>query len=101
VNEVTRERAQSFLTEMNQEKILAVYRGFADAEGFSRVVGLDEIRNNNHNLNIPLYVRKTAAKINADQNENNLTETIAAWEQSSLDLRESMNNLFAALEENR
>ena len=101
VDEVTRERAQSFLTEMNQEKILAVYRGFADAEGFSRVVGLDEIRNNNHNLNIPLYVRKTAAKINADQNENNLTETIAAWEQSSRDLRASMNNLFAALEENR
>lgn len=101
VEEVTRERAQSFLTEGNQAKILTAYRGFADEEGFARVVNLDEIQNNNGNLNIPLYVRKTAGTTNADQNENSLVETIAAWEQSSLNLRASMSNLFTALEENR
>lgn len=101
VEEVTRERAQSFLTESNQAKILAAYRSFADEPGFSRLVGLDEIRVNNGNLNIPLYVRKTAANGNTIQNENSLTEAIAVWEQSLIDLRASMNNLFAALEENR
>lgn len=101
VEEVARERAQSFLTESNQAKILAAYRSFAAEEGFARVVGLDEIQNNNGNLNIPLYVRKAATKINADQNENNLFKTIAAWEQSSRNLRASMNDLFAALEDNR
>lgn len=44
VEEVTREQAQSFLTENNQAKILTAYCSFADEERFARVVDLDEIR---------------------------------------------------------
>ncbi|MDQ3747674.1 MAG: type I restriction-modification system subunit M [Acidobacteriota bacterium] len=100
VDEVTRERAQSFLTETNQAKILDVYRNFADKEDFSRVVTLDEIRAKDGNLNIPLYIRKTAVNGNAAQNENSLAEAIADWEQSSMNLRASMNELFTTLEQN-
>lgn len=100
VNEVTRERAQSFLTEANQAKILDVYRNFADEEDFSRVVLLDEIRAKDGNLNIPLYIRKTVANGNAAQNENSLAEAIAEWEQSSINLRGAMNELFTTLEQN-
>lgn len=100
VEEVTRERAQSFLTEANQQKILTAYCSFTNKEDFARVVDLDEIRNNNHNLNIPLYVRKKASSINNEAEEQSLAKTIIAWQQSSKNLRKSMSDLFATLEEN-
>ncbi len=100
VDEVTRERAQSFLTEANQAKILDAYRSFADKEDFSRVVSLDEIRAKDGNLNISLYVRKTVSNGNAAQGENSLAEAIAGWEESSTNLRAAMNDLFTTLEQN-
>ena len=56
VNEVTRERAQSFLTDDHIERIVAAYRDFRDEPGFTRVATLEEIRARNGNLSIPLYV---------------------------------------------
>jgi len=40
----------------NIDKIVEVYREFKDVEGFSRVVSLDEVRRNDYNLNVTLYV---------------------------------------------
>src|SRR5713226_9785365 len=56
VNEVTRERAQSFLTDDHIGRIVQAYETFADEPGFTRVVGLEEIRAKDGNLSIPLYV---------------------------------------------
>ena len=38
------------------EKIAGAYRSFGEEKGFSRVVGLDEVRQNDYNLNVTLYV---------------------------------------------
>lgn len=38
------------------QKIAEVYRKFKDADGFARVVPLDEIKENDYNLNVTLYV---------------------------------------------
>jgi len=38
------------------EKIANVYREFKEIKGFSRIVSLDEIRENDYNLNVTLYV---------------------------------------------
>ncbi len=38
------------------EKIVKAYREFKDGDGFSRVVDLEEIRENDYNLNVTLYV---------------------------------------------
>ncbi|RLI81101.1 SAM-dependent DNA methyltransferase, partial [Archaeoglobales archaeon] len=38
------------------EKIVEAYREFKDVDGFARVVTLDEIRENDYNLNVTLYV---------------------------------------------
>ena len=38
------------------EKIASVYREFKEVRGFSRIVSLDEIRENDYNLNVTLYV---------------------------------------------
>ena len=56
VNEVTRERAQSFLTDDHIERIVAAYETFKDEPGFTRVATLEEIRHKDGNLSIPLYV---------------------------------------------
>jgi type I restriction enzyme M protein len=59
VNEVTRERAQSFLTEEHQSRILQAYQSDADIPGLSRHVAISEIRSKNGSLSIPLYFAST------------------------------------------
>ena len=49
-------RAQNELLPEHVERIHGWYRDFQDVEGVARVVTLDEIAANDHNLNIPRYV---------------------------------------------
>ncbi|MEN3016315.1 MAG: class I SAM-dependent DNA methyltransferase [Candidatus Methanosuratincola petrocarbonis] len=49
-------RKLNVLGEKNIARIAEAYRRFSDAPGFARVVGLDEIRQNDYNLNVTLYV---------------------------------------------
>ena len=57
VNEVTRERARSFLIDRHIEHILNAYRSFEDEEGFAKVVELVTIQEKSNNLSIPLYIQ--------------------------------------------
>jgi len=105
INEVSRERAQSFLTNDHIGKIVKAYRNFENVFGFSRVVGVDEVRENNSNLSISLYVRQNSGNHNGKIVENqegyggkSLEETIAAWQESSRNMRGSMKELFEILE---
>ena len=49
-------RAQNELLPEHVERIHQWYRAYEDVEGIARVVTLDEIAANDHNLNIPRYV---------------------------------------------
>jgi type I restriction enzyme M protein len=49
-------RKLNVLGRNNIEKIVNTYRSFSEERGFSRVVGLDEIRQNDYNLNVTLYI---------------------------------------------
>src|ERR1035438_737008 len=49
-------RAQNELLPEHVERIYGWYRDYQDVEGIARVVTLDEIARNDHNLNIPRYV---------------------------------------------
>jgi len=51
------------------EKIADAYREFSTLDGFSRVVALDEIRENDYNLNVTLYVfpEEEVEEINLDK----------------------------------
>ncbi len=44
------------LGEENREKIVKAYQEFEEKKGFSRVVDIDEIKKNDFNLNVTLYV---------------------------------------------
>ncbi len=97
VNEVTRERAQSFLEENHIQKILTTYQSFADVDGFARAVPLDEIRANKANLSIPLYIRLNANGATTTATEKPLAKVIEVWQTSSAALRSSMDNLLVIL----
>ena len=59
VNEVSRERAQSFLKTEHQDKILAAYKSFSDQIGFSAVQNNEDILAQGGNLSVPRYVKKS------------------------------------------
>jgi len=48
-------RAQNHLLPEHIEKIVSTYEAFAEADSFSRIVSLDELRENDYNLNIRRY----------------------------------------------
>jgi len=98
VNKVTRERAQSFLTDDHIDRIVRAYEQFKDEPGFDRVVTLDEIRAKEGNLSIPLYVApKTEEAIAlSDQPQSNLQDALVGWLESSNSVRKSLKSLTNA-----
>ncbi len=99
VSEVTRERGQSFLDESHIEKIHCAYRAFRDAEGFAKVVHLDEVRANQGNLNIAMYLRSRLASGNGNGGNGSqaVREAARRWQASAASLREEVTNLFSEL----
>jgi type I restriction enzyme M protein len=99
VAEVTRERAQSFLTDEHIERIVDTYQDFKGVDGFSRVVDNDAVKEKGNNLSIPLYVRseEKQSEEGAAYRADSLNDVIAAWQKSSVELRSSMKELFDVL----
>ncbi len=93
VDEVTRQQAQSFLTETHISKIANSYRAFVPQDGFTAVASNEEILANNGNLNIVTYVRR--AKEQDDSVD--LSAALQNWQSSSAIVREAANDLFKLL----
>lgn len=51
-------RAQNYLENKHIDEIFEWYSSFNDVENYAHVANLDEIKENDFNLNIPLYVEK-------------------------------------------
>src|ERR1039458_3107223 len=85
VNEVTRVRAQSFLTDDHMERIVAAYRDFKDEPGFARVTPLEQIRKQGGSLNIPLYVAApdSGSAVSAATNGYHIQEAMSQWRGSA------------------
>ena len=49
-------RKLNILSEKNIERIVKAYREFREEEGFSRIVTQEEVKENDYNLNVTLYV---------------------------------------------
>lgn len=79
-------RAQNELLPEHVERIYGCYRDYKDIEGVARVVTLEEITGNDHNLNIPRYVEPKS-----DQETLTVDEAMKR-------LRESADAAFAAEE---
>lgn len=99
LTEVTRERAQSFLTEGHIERIVKAYEEFKDEAGFTRVVTLEEIRAKNGNLSIPLYVAPISVNESTDVtdvgvDQSDLCGALNEWITSSKRARNGLAELF-------
>jgi type I restriction enzyme M protein len=80
VNEVTRERAQSYLTDEHVQHIVKAYEQFKDEPGFARVASQDDIRAKDGNLSILLYVAPTEPGVKIESsNSMSLTGTLDSW----------------------
>jgi len=73
-------RAQNELLPEHVERIYAWYHDYKDVEGVARVVTLDEIASNDHNLNIPRYVEPKIARdvLTVDEAMSRLQESAEA-----------------------
>ena len=99
VDEVTRERSMSYLTPAHQARIADAYHTFADLPGFARAAAREEIRANDGNLSIPLYVRgKAVGEAKGEYAADGLRKAVRDWEESSVELQEKMANLLKTLE---
>lgn len=92
VGEVTRERAQSYLTEKHIERIVNAYEQFRDEPGFTRVVSLEEIRKHDFSTNITLYITNTEHRRTAmHKSEGSIDGAYSAWLTGAKNLRESLS----------
>lgn len=72
-------KAQNSLTETNVARFVAAFEAWANEERFARVVPMDEIAGNDHNLNISRYVQ-------------------LAEEQEAIDVTAELNTLMGLIE---
>jgi type I restriction enzyme M protein len=97
VNEVTRERAQSFLTNEHIQRVVSAYQDFKDEPGFTRVVPIEEIRVKEGSLNITLYIgaeTQVQTDVTTELAASALPDALADWLLSSRIVRESLKNLL-------
>ncbi len=92
VNEVTRERAQSFLTDDHIDRIVQTFRTLDPEPGFAAVETLDGVADRNSNLSIPLHVTR-----GNNRDDHDLERSIADWRQSADKLRSAAEHLFKVL----
>jgi type I restriction enzyme M protein len=93
VDEVTRQQAQSFLTEAHIAKIANSFKAFAAEDGFTAIATNEEILANNGNLNIVTYVKRANAKTDLVD----LPAALENWRTSSFKVRTAANELFKLL----
>lgn len=92
VDEVHKEKTMSYLQPQHIEKILHAYKSYQLEDGFTAIASNDEIvKDANARLSVQLFVK------GADRAESCFKTTLSQWEQSSLELKQSMNNLFQAI----
>ena len=74
-------RAQNFLEKEHVEQIFDWYQGFEDVENYVKVTDLEVLRENDFNLNIPLYIEKIIED-NLPSVEEAVTDLKKAWQAS-------------------
>jgi type I restriction enzyme M protein len=79
-------RAQNFLETNHINQIFEWYTAFNDVENHVKVVTLDNIKENDYNLNIPLYVEKV------------IEDNLPSVEEALIDLKQAWSNSLEAEE---
>ncbi len=94
VEKVTRERAHSRLSDDNLEVLTQAYFEPEKQPGITALVDIEEIRANQHNLSIPLYVQDTNG-----HEAHDIERAIEEWKVSRVKLKKQTSELFKSLAE--
>jgi type I restriction enzyme M protein len=94
LNEVKKEKVNSYLTNKNIYKIHSVYSEFKEIEGFSRIMTMREVIDNDASLKVSKYIR--SSKIPSKE-ISTLEDLYDQFLKSGLNLEKSMNQLFKIL----
>jgi type I restriction system adenine methylase HsdM len=95
VSEYAREQAQSFLRESHQQKILTAYEAFAAQEGFAAVAALDQIRDKDYSLAMPLYV--ASGSTDAPDDAIDVETAVAHWRAAAAASDAALDDLIPLL----
>ncbi|TDS11716.1 type I restriction-modification system subunit M [Sphingobacterium paludis] len=76
-------RAQNFLEKEHVQQIFDWYRNFQNVENYVKVVDMEQIKENDYNLNIPLYIDKIIED-NLPSVEEAMQQLKEAWEESQV-----------------
>jgi type I restriction enzyme M protein len=85
-------RNQSFLLDEDVNQIFEWFRNYQDVDGRVKVVTLDEIKENNYNLNIPLYV-----ELILEEETITIEEALIDFKKAIVECFEAKDNLKAIL----
>ena len=97
VNEVTRERTQSFLTDAHVKLIANAYQNESSI-GVARLVSLKEVKTHSYNLSIPLYVRDDApSEDESHERMQTLESATNSWLSDSKVMRRATRKLLTVL----
>ena len=79
VDLVARERAQSFLRDIDQATILDAYQRCVNIPGLATIAMVEQIASNDFSLALPLYVAVHPQRQGNRRTENGLEEAVIAW----------------------
>jgi type I restriction enzyme M protein len=85
-NQVKIGRAQNYLEKENADQIYTWYSNFENVKNHAKIATLKDIADNDWNLNIPLYIDKTAKS------------PLPSVEEATLDLKHSLNEVWESEE---
>lgn len=88
INEVKRERAQSFLAEENQQHICAAFQQTTDIQYFSRRVVRQDVERNSYDLTVHRYVERRL-----DRQDISISDAVSTFLAASDQLRLSLDSV--------
>ncbi|NMM22182.1 MAG: SAM-dependent DNA methyltransferase [Phycicoccus sp.] len=98
LNEVSRERAQSFLREAHQQKILKAYEQFTDDPGFAAVATLEDIAAKGHSLAIPLYIKPSGNGSSSNTNRTiDIDDAVRSWREAATSADSAITDIITTL----
>ena len=97
VDEVSRQQAQSFLSDEHISRIANSYKAFEPEDGFSAIATIEEILAKNGNLSIVTYVRPPKTK----EDSVDVSAALQKWRITSAEVRNAADGLFKILNTER
>ena len=94
-NEYKNKRFKNILSEENQNKIVNTYKERKEIEGFSKIVSINQVNENDYNLSIKKYIRKNYVRNNIEQKQ--LIQQLKNLEDEQDILEENIKDILSIL----